>query len=591
MAKEKKKGFFSWLGFGRKEEDEQAQQEQAAQEEQARLAEEQTRRDAEAAEQARLAEEQARRDTEAAEQARLAEEQARRDAEAAEQARLAEEQARRDAEAAKQQRLAEERRQAEAQAAEQQRAEEEQRRLKEQALRDAEAAKQQRIAEEKRLAEEQAAEQQRAEEEQRRLKEQALRDAEAAKQQRIAEEKRLAEEQAAEQRRAEEEQRIAEDKRRAEEEAAEQQRLAQEQKQRDAEAAEQARLAEEQRLAQEEEARRLAEAEAEAQDAALVENESPAPADTQERPTKEGFFARLKRSLVRTRENIGSGFFGIFRGKKIDDDLFEELEEQLLVADVGVETTRKIITSLTQHASRRDLKDAEALFVKLREEMGEILATVDKPLEIEDKKPYVILMVGVNGVGKTTTIGKMARQYQAQGKSVMLAAGDTFRAAAVEQLQVWGERNNIPVVAQHTGADPASVIFDAIQSAKAKGVDVLIADTAGRLQNKAHLMEELKKIVRVMKKLDEDAPHEIMLTLDASTGQNAVSQARLFNEAVGLTGLTLTKLDGTAKGGVIFAIADQFGIPIRYIGVGEGIEDLRPFKAGDFIEALFARED
>ncbi|HCT9737342.1 TPA: signal recognition particle-docking protein FtsY [Morganella morganii] len=648
MAKEKKKGFFSWLGFGRKEEDEQAQQEQAAQEEQARLAEEQTRRDAEAAEQARLAEEQARRDTEAAEQARLAEEQARRDAEAAEQARQAEEQARRDAEAAKQQRLAEERRQAEAQAAEQQRVEEEQRRLKEQALRDAEAAKQQRIAEEKRLAEEQATEQQRAEEEQRRLKEQALRDAEAAKQQRIAEEKRLAEEQAAAQRRAEEEQRraeeqalrdaeiakqqriaeekrlaeeqaaeqqraeeeqrraeeqalrdaeaakqqrIAEDKRRAEEEAAEQQRLAQEQKQRDAEAAEQARLAEEQRLAQEEEARRLAEAEAEAQDAALVENESPAPADTQERPAKEGFFARLKRSLVRTRENIGSGFFGIFRGKKIDDDLFEELEEQLLVADVGVETTRKIITSLTQHTSRRDLKDAEALFVKLREEMGEILATVDKPLEIEDKKPYVILMVGVNGVGKTTTIGKMARQYQAQGKSVMLAAGDTFRAAAVEQLQVWGERNNIPVVAQHTGADPASVIFDAIQSAKAKGVDVLIADTAGRLQNKAHLMEELKKIVRVMKKLDEDAPHEIMLTLDASTGQNAVSQARLFNEAVGLTGLTLTKLDGTAKGGVIFAIADQFGIPIRYIGVGEGIEDLRPFKAGDFIEALFARED
>ncbi|MCJ1904155.1 signal recognition particle-docking protein FtsY [Morganella sp. HSTU-ASny43] len=600
MAKEKKKGFFSWLGFGRKEEDEQAQQEQAAQEEQARLAEEQTRRDAEAAEQARLAEEQARRDEEAAEQARLAEEQARRDAEAAEQARLAEEQARRDAEAAEQARQAEEQARRDAEAAKQQRLAEERRQ--------AEAAKQQRIAEEKRLAEEQATEQQRAEEEQRRLKEQALRDAEAAKQQRIAEEKRLAEEQAAEQQRAEEEQRraeeqalrdaeaakqqrIAEDKRRAEEEAAEQQRLAQEQKQRDAEAAEQARLAEEQRLAQEEEARRLAEAEAEAQDAALVENESPAPADTQERPAKEGFFARLKRSLVRTRENIGSGFFGIFRGKKIDDDLFEELEEQLLVADVGVETTRKIITSLTQHASRRDLKDAEALFVKLREEMGEILATVDKPLEIEDKKPYVILMVGVNGVGKTTTIGKMARQYQAQGKSVMLAAGDTFRAAAVEQLQVWGERNNIPVVAQHTGADPASVIFDAIQSAKAKGVDVLIADTAGRLQNKAHLMEELKKIVRVMKKLDEDAPHEIMLTLDASTGQNAVSQARLFNEAVGLTGLTLTKLDGTAKGGVIFAIADQFGIPIRYIGVGEGIEDLRPFKAGDFIEALFARED
>ncbi|MBN3160945.1 signal recognition particle-docking protein FtsY [Pectobacterium brasiliense] len=317
----------------------------------------------------------------------------------------------------------------------------------------------------------------------------------------------------------------------------------------------------------------------------------PAAAQEQERPTKEGFFARLKRSLVKTRQNLGSGFIGLFRGKKIDDDLFDELEEQLLVADVGVETTRKIIGSLTEHASRRQLKDADTLFVKLKEEMAEILAKVDAPLNIEGKTPYVILMVGVNGVGKTTTIGKMARQFQAQGKSVMLAAGDTFRAAAVEQLQVWGQRNNVAVVAQHTGADSASVIFDAIQAAKARGVDVLIADTAGRLQNKAHLMEELKKIVRVMKKLDEDAPHEVMLTLDASTGQNAVSQAKLFNEAVGLTGITLTKLDGTAKGGVIFAIADQFAIPIRYIGVGEGIEDLRPFKADDFIEALFARED
>ncbi|AFI88233.1 signal recognition particle-docking protein FtsY [Pectobacterium parmentieri] len=317
----------------------------------------------------------------------------------------------------------------------------------------------------------------------------------------------------------------------------------------------------------------------------------PVVAQEQERPTKEGFFARLKRSLVKTRQNLGSGFIGLFRGKKIDDDLFDELEEQLLIADVGVETTRKIISSLTEHVSRRQLKDADTLFVKLKEEMAEILAKVDAPLNIEGKTPYVILMVGVNGVGKTTTIGKMARQFQAQGKSVMLAAGDTFRAAAVEQLQVWGQRNNVAVVAQHTGADSASVIFDAIQAAKARGVDVLIADTAGRLQNKAHLMEELKKIVRVMKKLDEDAPHEVMLTLDASTGQNAVSQAKLFNEAVGLTGITLTKLDGTAKGGVIFAIADQFAIPIRYIGVGEGIEDLRPFKADDFIEALFARED
>ncbi|MBB6117490.1 fused signal recognition particle receptor [Rahnella inusitata] len=317
----------------------------------------------------------------------------------------------------------------------------------------------------------------------------------------------------------------------------------------------------------------------------------PAGETEQERPTKEGFFARLKRSLVKTRQNLGSGFVGLFRGKKIDDELFEELEEQLLIADVGVETTRKIITSLTEHASRKQLKDADALYGKLKEEMSEILSKVEQPLDVSGKTPYVILMVGVNGVGKTTTIGKMARQFQAQGKSVMLAAGDTFRAAAVEQLQVWGQRNKIPVIAQQTGADSASVIFDAIQAAKARNVDVLIADTAGRLQNKAHLMEELKKIVRVMKKLDEDAPHEVMLTLDASTGQNAVSQAKLFNEAVGLTGITLTKLDGTAKGGVIFAIADQFCIPIRYIGVGEGIEDLRPFKADDFIEALFARED
>ncbi|MCQ8858706.1 signal recognition particle-docking protein FtsY, partial [Plesiomonas shigelloides] len=311
----------------------------------------------------------------------------------------------------------------------------------------------------------------------------------------------------------------------------------------------------------------------------------------QEKPTKEGFFARLKRSLLKTKQNIGTGFFGLFRGKKIDDDLFEELEEQLLIADVGVSTTSKIIGNLTQHASRKQLRDAEALYGLLKEEMSDILTPVEAPLQVEGHTPYVILMVGVNGVGKTTTIGKLARQFQSEGKSVMLAAGDTFRAAAVEQLQVWGQRNKIPVIAQHTGADSASVIYDAIQAAKARGVDVLIADTAGRLQNKSHLMEELKKIVRVMKKIDENAPHEIMLTLDAGTGQNAISQAKLFQEAVGLTGITLTKLDGTAKGGVIFAIADQFGIPIRYIGVGEGIEDLRPFHAKDFIEALFAREE
>ncbi|WP_413726296.1 signal recognition particle-docking protein FtsY [Sodalis sp. RH16] len=315
------------------------------------------------------------------------------------------------------------------------------------------------------------------------------------------------------------------------------------------------------------------------------------PVTEQARPTREGLFARLKRGLLKTKQNLGSGFIGLFRGKKIDDDLFDELEEQLLIADVGVETTRKIISSLVEHADRSHLKDADALYGKLKEEMAAILAKVSQPLQVGGKTPFVILMVGVNGVGKTTTIGKLARQYQAEGKTVMLAAGDTFRAAAVEQLQIWGQRNQIPVVAQHTGADSASVIFDAIQAAKARGIDVLIADTAGRLQNKSHLMDELKKIVRVMKKLDADAPHEVMLTLDASTGQNAVSQARLFNETVPLTGITLTKLDGTAKGGVIFAVADQFGIPIRYIGVGEGIEDLRPFNADDFIEALFARED
>ncbi|HFZ1126799.1 TPA: signal recognition particle-docking protein FtsY [Klebsiella aerogenes] len=321
-----------------------------------------------------------------------------------------------------------------------------------------------------------------------------------------------------------------------------------------------------------------------------AETQEAAPQE-QEKPTKEGFFARLKRSLVKTKQNLGSGFISLFRGKKIDDDLFEELEEQLLIADVGVETTRKIITNLTEGASRKQLRDAEALYGLLKEEMSEILTKVEEPLNVEGKTPFVILMVGVNGVGKTTTIGKLARQFEQQGKSVMLAAGDTFRAAAVEQLQVWGQRNEIPVIAQHTGADSASVIFDAIQAAKARNIDVLIADTAGRLQNKSHLMEELKKIVRVMKKLDVDAPHEVMLTIDASTGQNAISQAKLFHEAVGLTGITLTKLDGTAKGGVIFSVADQFSIPIRYIGVGERIEDLRPFNAGDFIEALFARED
>ena len=314
--------------------------------------------------------------------------------------------------------------------------------------------------------------------------------------------------------------------------------------------------------------------------------------ETREKPSEGGFFSRLVKGLLKTKQNIGAGFRSFFLGKKIDDELFEELEEQLLIADIGVPTTSKIIKNLTEHASRKELQDAEVLYQQLKVEMADILEPVAQPLVIDTtKKPYVILMVGVNGVGKTTTIGKLARKFQAEGKSVMLAAGDTFRAAAVEQLQVWGERNHIPVVAQSTGSDSASVIFDAMQSAAARNIDILIADTAGRLQNKNNLMDELKKIVRVMKKYDETAPHEIMLTLDAGTGQNAISQAKLFNEAVGLTGISLTKLDGTAKGGVIFAIADQFKLPIRYIGVGEKIEDLREFNAKEFIEALFVHEE
>ncbi len=305
-----------------------------------------------------------------------------------------------------------------------------------------------------------------------------------------------------------------------------------------------------------------------------------------------GFFARFKQSLTKTRLSIGSGLFSLFKGKQIDDDLFEELEEQLIVADIGVDTTLKIIDNLTEHADRKQLKDAEALYSLLKTDLSEILNKVEQPLSIdESKSPYVILMVGVNGVGKTTTIGKLAKKYQQQGKSVMLAAGDTFRAAAVEQLQVWGERNDIPVIAQQTGADSASVLFDAMDAAKARGVDILIADTAGRLQNKDHLMDELSKVVRIMRKKDASAPHEIMLTLDAGTGQNAISQVQLFDQAVGITGITLTKLDGTAKGGIIFSIADKFKLPIRYIGTGEGIDDLREFNAKEFIEALFSREE
>ncbi|MFM5167356.1 signal recognition particle-docking protein FtsY [Aeromonas veronii] len=508
--------------------------------------EERAAAEAQAAEAARVAAE-----VKAAEEARIAAE-----ARAAEEARIAAE-----ARAAEESRIA-----AEARAAEEARIAAEAR-----AAEDARIAAEARAAEEARIADEaRAAEEARI-----------AAEARAAEEARIADEARAAEEaRIAAEVRAAEEARIA-----AEAQAAEEARIAAE-----AQAAEEARIAKEAQRA--EDMRLVAAMEAEAAALAALPLAAKVDDDTQDKPQREGFFARLKRSLVRTKENIGSGFFGLFRGKKIDDELFEELETQLLTADLGVDTTTRIIEGLVQHADRKQLKDAEALYGLLKQDMGEMLAKVEQPLVIDtSKKPYVILMVGVNGVGKTTTIGKLAKQFQAEGKSVMLAAGDTFRAAAVEQLQVWGQRNNIPVIAQHTGADSASVIYDAIEAARSRGADVLIADTAGRLQNKSNLMEELKKVVRVMKKLDEEAPHEIMLTLDAGTGQNALSQAKLFSEAVGLTGITLTKLDGTAKGGVIFAVADKFQIPIRYIGVGEGIDDLRPFVANDFIEALFSRDE
>lgn len=301
------------------------------------------------------------------------------------------------------------------------------------------------------------------------------------------------------------------------------------------------------------------------------------------------FFARIKSGLSRTRSQFSEGLSKLFLGQKqIDEELLEEIETLLLTADVGIAATTTIIESITEKYERNELKDAASLQKLLKTELSDLLSTCQQPLEIQkDKQPYVILVVGVNGVGKTTTIGKMAKRFQSQGHSVMLAAGDTFRAAAVEQLQVWGERNNVPVVAQHTGADSASVIYDAVASAKAKGIDVLIADTAGRLQNKDNLMNELEKVVRVMQKIDASAPHEVMLVLDAGTGQNALSQAQAFQKAVGVTGISLTKLDGTAKGGIIFAIAKQLQLPIRFIGVGEQIDDLRPFEANEFVAALF----
>jgi fused signal recognition particle receptor len=318
---------------------------------------------------------------------------------------------------------------------------------------------------------------------------------------------------------------------------------------------------------------------------------APEPARTEE--SKAGFFARLKQGLSKTSASIGEGMASLFLGKKIiDDELLEDIETRLLTADVGVEATSVIIQHLTQKVARKELADADALYKSLQAELAAMLKPVEQPLKITSQnQPFVILVVGVNGAGKTTTIGKLAKKLQLEGKKVMLAAGDTFRAAAVEQLQVWGERNKIPVIAQHTGADSASVIFDAVQAAKARGIDVLIADTAGRLHTKDNLMEELKKVRRVIGKLDADAPHEVLLVLDAGTGQNAINQAKQFNQTVELTGLALTKLDGTAKGGVIFALAKQFGLPIRYIGVGEGIDDLRTFEAEPFVQALFAERE
>lgn len=304
-----------------------------------------------------------------------------------------------------------------------------------------------------------------------------------------------------------------------------------------------------------------------------------------------GLYGRLKNGLSRAGSQLASGLGNLFLGKKeIDDELLEALEEHLVMADVGMAATARIIADITGRVSRRELGSGEAVMAATRDALKTIIKPCEQPLDISTAQPFVILVVGVNGAGKTTTIGKLAHRYKQQGKRVMLAAGDTFRAAAVEQLQAWGERNDVPVVAQHTGADSASVLFDAVQSAKAKGVDVLIADTAGRLQNKAHLMEELEKVVRVMRKIDPGLPHETLLVLDAGTGQNAVSQAEQFDQSVGITGMVLTKLDGTARGGVIFAIAEMLQRPIRFIGVGEAAGDLQPFIADDFVAALFDTE-
>lgn len=317
-----------------------------------------------------------------------------------------------------------------------------------------------------------------------------------------------------------------------------------------------------------------------------------APKQVPETAPKLSFFQRIKKGLSRTSSSLSNGLANLLLGKKeIDDELLEDIETLLLTADIGIDATTEIIDSITDRVARKQLTDGDAVYKALQQHLTEMLTPVEVPLVIDNaKKPFVILVVGVNGVGKTTTIGKLAKHYLNAGQKVVLAAGDTFRAAAVEQLQAWGERNQVPVVAQHTGADSASVIFDAIQSAQSRGADLVIADTAGRLHNKSNLMDELAKVKRVMAKLDQSAPHEVLLVLDAGTGQNALNQAEQFNQAVGVSGLVLTKLDGTARGGIIFALSKRFGIPVRFIGVGESADDLQPFAAKAFSDALFDRE-
>ena len=539
---------------------EQAQQAQlAAQAEQERLEAERREAEriaAEKAEQERLEAERREAERIAAEKA----EQERLEAERREAERIA-------AEKAEQERLEAERLEAEriaAEKAEQERLEAERREAERIA---AEKAEQERLEAERREAERIAAEKA----EQERL------EAERREAERIAAEKAEQERLEAERREAErlEAERIAAEK--AEQERLEAERL--EAERIAAEKAEQERL----------EAEAAAAAEAEAAEAEKANEEAQAQESAEEAMQEErkSFFSRLKK----TRDNLAFGVSSLIFGRKIDEDLYEDLETALLTADLGVETTQKVIERLRDESRVRDLRDAGALRNNLKKILSEILYPCEKPLIVYDHTPFVILMVGVNGAGKTTTIGKLARKYQDMGLKVMLAAGDTFRAAAVEQLKEWGERANVPVIAQATGSDSASVLYDAVSAAKARGIDVLLCDTAGRLQNKDHLMEELRKIVRVMQKIDPKLPHETMLVLDAATGQNAVSQTKVFTEAVNVTGLTLTKLDGSAKGGVVFSLANLYEIPIRYVGIGEKAEDLREFKIDPFVDALVEDED